>query len=265
MILCAAWVVCTADRLRYHASGKPLSDTQHCVFGWILLVVASVYPFLAGTRQASPLPRLVSIFLAYSVPLILLSISYEVVFYALFGGVLFLWIPIEHSLACHPALQPDARRYLTLADGRLAVFFLFLIHAAFFGTGNVASLSSFSIESVYRLVVIFDPFVMGALLVYKILIPFLLLACVFESLSSALFFPPYSLILFSLASMDTATLNFFFLVKDSGSWLEIGLSISHFCITNAFILFANLLFLASRLLLRNVAFSNAARIFRKSK
>lgn len=270
MISSTAWLVFTVDHFRYHTSEKLLPDA-HRFFGWALLVLSSVYPFLASRQRASPFPRLVSIFLAYSVPLILLSISYELVFYVLLGGVLFLWIHIEQALhnsssSSSKAFMSDAHhRSLSLSDGRLAFFFLFLIHAAFFGTGNVASLSSFSIQSVYRLIVKFDPFVMGALLIYKLLVPFLLLASVFQSLSLVLSLPPYSLFLLSLASMDTVTLNFFFLVQDSGSWLEIGLSISHFCMTNAFILFTNLLFLASQLLLRNVAFPTMARVFQGSK
>jgi phosphatidylinositol glycan class N len=48
------------------------------------------------------------------------------------------------------------------------------------------------------------------------------------------------------------TLNFFFLVRDSGSWLEIGTTISHFCIASAFIVFQILLFSISHLLVGGV-------------
>jgi Phosphatidylinositolglycan class N (PIG-N) len=40
-----------------------------------------------------------------------------------------------------------------------------------------------------------------------------------------------------LTISDIMTLNFFYLVRDEGSWLDIGTSISHFTISNLLILF----------------------------
>lgn len=126
------------------------------------------------------------------------------------------------------------------------------MNLAFFGTGNMASISSFTLESVYRFTTIFDPFLMGGLLVFKILIPFFLLSSVLSLLSRCLELPPFSLFLLVLSTTDVMTLNFFFLVRDSGSWLEIGTTISHFCIASAFIVFQILLFSISHLLVGGV-------------
>jgi len=48
---------------------------------------------------------------------------------------------------------------------------------------------------------------------------------------------PSSLLMIVLTISDIMTLNFFYLVRDEGSWLDIGESISHFCICNLLILF----------------------------
>jgi len=67
-------------------------------------------------------------------------------------------------------------RKLSVKDARLAWLFLFFINVAYFGTGNVASVASFSVSSVYRLTTVFNPFFMGGLLIFKIMLPFFFLA-----------------------------------------------------------------------------------------
>lgn len=135
---------------------------------------------------------------------------------------------------------------------RIAFFFLLFINIAFFGNGNIASVASFRMNSVYRVTTVFAPFIMGALLVLKILIPFVQLSATFGVLSASLDLPPFSLFLFTVATSDIMTLNFFFLVKDDGSWLEIGTSISHFIIASAFEILSVILFGISVLLVDGV-------------
>ncbi|CAG8655886.1 16964_t:CDS:10, partial [Racocetra persica] len=84
-------------------------------------------------------------------------------------------------------------RKLEIGDSRIALAFLFFIKVAFFGTGNIASLSSFSLQSVYRLTTIFDPFLMGALLIFKILIPFVIVSSVFGIINKSLNLPPFKI------------------------------------------------------------------------
>jgi phosphatidylinositol glycan class N len=126
---------------------------------------------------------------------------------------------------------------------------------AFFGTGNIASISSFEISSTYRFVTVFRPFLMTSLLLLKVLIPFALVAGVFGSMSRMRNSNVSNMFYFVLAFSDVMTLNFFFLVKDEGSWLEIGTSISQFALTNLFIIMQLILFAISHLLLRRLRFA----------
>ncbi|KAI0632733.1 Phosphatidylinositolglycan class N-domain-containing protein [Trametes polyzona] len=127
----------------------------------------------------------------------------------------------------------DLSAYRPRADNlRIAVFFLFFVQVAFFGTGNVASISSFYLEPVYRLVPIFSPFLMAALLILKIVTPYVTLATTFSILNARLDLPPFSLVLLALTLTDIMTITFFLNVSDTGSWLEIGQTISFFCISS---------------------------------
>jgi phosphatidylinositol glycan class N len=200
----------------------------------VISLLAPIFSHMIHVGKPVPFHhRLVSIFLAFAPLLSLLSLSFEPLFYAAFFASLVSWALMEQS-------QPST----FLSNLRISSIYLLFINVAFFGTGNIASLSSFSLESVYRLVTVFDPFLMGALLILKILIPFFLLSAVYGIIMGHTL---NHLFLLVIATTDIATLNFFYLVRDSGSWLEIGTSISHFVIVNTFILFQILLYGLSQL------------------
>nr|XP_024647081.1 GPI ethanolamine phosphate transferase 1-like isoform X3 [Macaca nemestrina] len=63
---------------------------------------------------------------------------------------------------------------------------------------------------------------MGALMMWKILIPFVLVMCAFEAVQLTTQLSSKSLFLIVLVISDIMALHFFFLVKDYGSWLDIG-------------------------------------------
>ncbi|KAH9290776.1 hypothetical protein KI387_034893 [Taxus chinensis] len=110
---------------------------------------------------------------------------------------------------------------------------LILINVAFFGTGNVASIASFEISSVYRFITIFNPFIMAALLLFKLFIPFILVTCAFSAVTNLIKLPRLGCYFMFLLFSDVMTIHFFFLVRTTGSWMEIGNSISHFGIMSA--------------------------------
>ncbi|KAK1998992.1 phosphatidylinositolglycan class N [Colletotrichum falcatum] len=227
------------------------------VVGWIILVVSLLMP-LAHRLQPNDhyMHRLMTMFLTCAPTFVILTISYEGLFYVAFSVLLVAWVGLEHRVFTFSKSSADERRCqsngtadqepypsrpafraLTLADARVSLFFFVLLQSAFFSTGNVASVSSFSLDSVYRLIPIFDPFSQGALLVLKLMIPFALISANLGILNVRLGVAPSSLFMVVMAISDVLTLYFFWVVKDEGSWLEIGSTISHFVIASLLCVF----------------------------
>ncbi|OQE39240.1 hypothetical protein PENCOP_c007G03750 [Penicillium coprophilum] len=233
------------------------------VVGWIVLVASLTLPFFHRLYPNSHyLHRLMIIFLTFSPTFIILTISWEGLFYFVFCMTIVTWVRLEHAIYVHTAdalgkpknpgmTTIDGETYyyraLTLSDVRVALFFFFLLQSAFFSTGNVASISTFSLDSVRRLIPVFDPFAQGALLILQILIPFAIISANLGILNRRLEVPPSALFMVVMAISDIMTLNFFFMVRDEGSWLDIGMTISHFCIASALCTFvAGLEFLSEQ-------------------
>lgn len=210
---------------------------------------------------------------------IILTISYEGLFYFVFCATLVTWVRLEHHIYTSfrtpstlrassngsisaksisdaatdiagqlksptetpgdtsNSLNDSPYRPLDLSDARISLFFLFLLQSAFFSTGNVASISSFSLDSVYRLIPVFNPFSQGILLLLKLMIPFAVISANLGVLNRRLGVAPSSLFMVVMAISDVLTLNFFWLVRDEGSWLDIGTSISHFVIASLLCVF----------------------------
>jgi GPI ethanolamine phosphate transferase 1 len=227
--------------------GLPLGSQ---IVGWFTLICSLCLPFVHKLRPNNHyLHRLVVIFLAFSPTFVILTISYEGLFYFAFCTTLITWVHLEHRIYTFfnptPTLQPTTSnkspvttlpnppsqyRPLTLSDTRTSLIFFYLLQSAFFSTGNIASISSFSLDAVYRLLPIFDPFSQGALLLFKLLVPFAVISAVLGILNLRLGLESSALFMLVMALSDVLTLNFFWMVRDEGSWLDIGTSISHFFI-----------------------------------
>ncbi|CAK7232526.1 Glycosyl phosphatidyl inositol anchor synthesis [Sporothrix curviconia] len=267
------------------------------IVGLLVFVVSLVVMPLAHRPRPSNnyLYRLMVVFLTFAPTFVILTISYEGLFYVAFSATLFAWVRMEHAVyadfaqsqqaqaqvqaqvqvqageqkqqqkqlkkkqeraaakvsgangangangakavvpsTATPASPPTTPTYrsLTLADARVVLFFFILLQSAFFSASNVASVSSFSLESVQRLVPVFDPFSQGALLTIKLLVPFALISANLGILNMRLGVAPSALFMAVMAISDVLTLYFFWVVKDEGSWLEIGSTISHFVIAS---------------------------------
>jgi len=145
-------------------------------------------------------------------------------------------------------------RALALSDARIALFVLFLLQSAFFSTGNIASVAAFSLDAVYRLIPVFDPFSQGALLMLKLLAPFAVISANLGILNRRLGVAPSAIFMLVIAISDVLTLNFFYMVRDEGSWLDIGTTISHFFIASLLCIFVAVLESVSEVFVSGIAF-----------
>ncbi|XP_048219310.1 GPI ethanolamine phosphate transferase 1 isoform X2 [Perognathus longimembris pacificus] len=226
--------------------GLPLSNQ---IVSWAILASSLVMPLLSSTALTQ---RLCSILLSLMATYLLLSTGYEALFPLVLSCLMFFWIHMEQEtlqqsgVSCKQKLNSIQFSYNTdiaqfrqlhLDDIRRAFFLVFFLVTAFFGTGNIASINSFDLASVYCFLTVFNPFMMGALMMWKILIPFLLVMCAFEAVQLTTQLSSKSLFLIVLVISDIMALHFFFLVKDYGSWLDIGTSISHYVIVMSMTIF----------------------------
>lgn len=148
---------------------------------WVILIVSLLIPILDGAIGSHHfLARVIVVFLTFAPTFILLSVryvssnaSFESIFYFFFGATAITWMLLEREIYHYQSPNNAGNAYsdimnqshkvarkLEMKDLRIGTFFMFFINIAFFGTGNLASLSSFTIESVYRFTTVFDPFLM---------------------------------------------------------------------------------------------------------
>lgn len=113
---------------------------------------------------------------------------------------------------------------------RLAFIILLYTFFSFFGTGNIASVSSFDPNIIRCFLGTFSPFVIMFLVILKLIIPLLLIISIIFALAPSALHYEKQIFICLLIICDLMGLNFLFLVKNQGSWLEIGSSISHFVI-----------------------------------
>ncbi|KWU43661.1 PigN-domain-containing protein [Rhodotorula sp. JG-1b] len=240
-------ITCSSANSLQRKQGLPVLNQY---LGWAILIAASSMPLLHGRPRGQPfLERLSVLLFAFGPVFIILSLSYEAIFYAVYASALVIWMLVESALAAFEGGSKVARSELQLSHVRVGLFFLAFFNLGFFGCGNVASISSFYLEPVYRLMTIFAPFPMGALLLYKLLIPFVALAAVSSVINRRLHLPPLSLFLIGSFLSEILTITFFFRVTDTGSWLEIGSSITNFVICSLLGLFSSVLLAGGEYLL----------------
>lgn len=225
---------------REDSSSSSSSFFNMHIFSWCILGSSFVLPLFS--QPSLPL-RLLSLSIAFFCPYLLLSIAHESLFYLALCVLMYAWVLLETGKS-RAELQEECfkeddrqERVLRREDARRACFYLFFLIFSFFGTGNIASINSFDPTTTLPFVSVFDPFVMGGLCIFKVLVLLLLVSCFFQAIQVSINIPPYPFFLLLLIISDFMACHFFFMVKDSGSWLEIGTSISHYVIIMTFIIF----------------------------
>ncbi|XP_037135678.1 GPI ethanolamine phosphate transferase 1 isoform X3 [Syngnathus acus] len=247
--------VCASVPFLTHSSlqqkqGLPLVNQ---IVSWLTLASSIPVPLMSSTRLFH---RLLSIFLSLTATYLLLSTGAEALFPPVLSWLMFVWINIEQeamiaegssgrqelsTIDFSANIDISKIRQLKLDDIRRSYFFVFFIITAFFGTGNIASINSFDPTSVYCFLTVFNPFLMGGLMMWKIIIPFIIVMCTFETIQVTTQLSSRSLFLIVLVISDVMALHFFFLVQDYGTWLDIGTSISHYVIVMSMTIFLMLL------------------------
>ena len=239
------------------------------IFSWFNLL----FSLIAIHFGPKSLPgRLLHITLSLYTAFILLSMTFEALFVLILCVTLYLWLSMEELLSIHNnkitafwesivsfsqpkvvTLFPNEATRQPLSDTthddvRQVFFSIFFGVLSFFGIGNIASINTFDPATVYCFLTVFSPFIMGALILWKMVIPFIFVSCVFNTIMTTLKRSLLTNVLLMLIMSDIMGLNFFFLVRDSGSWLEIGMSISHYVIMMVMIIGIVLLMGVARLL-----------------
>ena len=95
----------------------------------------------------------------------------------------------------------------------------------FFGTGNMASLSSFDPSWTRNFLTVFSPFTMAALILLKFVVPLILVGCLIRALA-----PDSTIFAAVLLLGDCLAIPLMYSVTNEGSWLDIGSAISRFVI-----------------------------------
>lgn len=227
---------------------RSVQVTNWCLFLISLLVmpIAHIKSRHESINDADV--RMLLIFITFAPTFVILSISFEMFFYFFFSMFLVQWVDLEVFLKSKSKMKNVDNMQIL----RVSVIGFFLLQIAFFGTGNVASISSFSLDSVYRLLPIFDPFAMGALLIIKLIIPYVLLSASLGIINMKLHMEPYTVSSLVISVSDILPLNFFYLLKTEGSWLDIGITISNYCLAILSSLFMIILEVVSHILLAGV-------------
>jgi GPI ethanolamine phosphate transferase 1 len=214
-------VLCIVALVVLHSTNASLASMNglpllNQILSWVVSTTALLLPALSPTNAAQ---RTGSAVLGLTPGLVLLSVSYEPLFLAFLFAAMCIW-PLMEKLETEAAKdatvdiagQPPRPSSLS-RKSRLAVTYLSMCTLSFFGAGNVASVASFEISSTWRFVTVFSPFLMGGLLMYKVLGPMVVVGVSYRFSVANAHCSTASLLRVNMAECSLVALFFFFNVK----------------------------------------------------
>lgn len=193
---------------------------------WVFLGHCLLAPFYVPSYSLKAQVEIV--FFSLTTGYTLLCQSSEVIFVVLLCSQLMLSFSQNKD---QPPLPLDCKqRNDNLAESfEYALAILLYTLFTFFGTGNTASVSSFDPNVMRCFITTFSPFVIMALVILKLFLPILLSVVIIYGTVGPML-NEEKVFIAMLFICDVMGLNFLYMVRNKGSWLEIGSSISHFVI-----------------------------------
>ncbi|KAH8077392.1 Phosphatidylinositolglycan class N-domain-containing protein [Cristinia sonorae] len=175
--------------------------TIHRLSSWLILFTSILLPLMSLRRTSVSFIRLGSLSLASFIPIALLSNGQDAFFFISYSILLLLWTKIEPLVRA--SQDKGAEQSSSLEDLRIAVFVLFFIQLAFFG-----SVGSSSMASINRLLPDRHSLWLFPLLALKISGPYVILSASTAALNEHLNLPPFKLLLvaMTMASAKSTTL-----------------------------------------------------------
>lgn len=235
------------------------------ILSWLLLLIS----FLAPILQYTSIKIKIKLIIHYLTAIYLsLSLSYESIFIICLGSYFLSRIEIDNeykekliedeintndliinSTSSSSSVAETINKWKSIERAFIILLFVML---SFFGTGNIASISSFDPNICRYYITIFSPFIMMSLIILKLCIPLILIITGFcwiiiNKQNN------YEIFISMLIICKVMSLNFFFMIKNKGSWLDIGTSISHYVIIEVTtIILALIYFIVKSLIMFNL-------------
>lgn len=154
----------------------------------------------------------------------LLTCSYEGIFLIIYYDYLQLWIKMKRNTNN----KEDKSDKFNLID---ILFFIFISYTSFFSLQDVNSIREFDLPSISRFTSK-DNNIKTLLIMIKSLLPSLLATASFFEICEIYNYSILDSLIVLISMCEIMNLKFFYEIRDFGSWLEIGMSIAFFVISN---------------------------------